>query len=337
MYVRAWFMFTVANASIDCRKRLVRLLTHPSAQPLCLQFLLGRETWSADMFDLLPSIDIEHPKAIGSFFSAYLEVAHCPKVQDAESINKITAALAVMAENCNIILLGPLARPRKLLGGDPHHCKINWLCVQSGMILELIRPSSLPDPVWHVKNKMLPLLQNHPAIWNFLTSGPQAPEVDLKAKLKEYFRKTRAQEIPNLVKSELLTKWGLANNENTRRALRIEYGAILKESGLEYMTIERNWLRKLAILWVAIITQAKKTGLVSGPHEDNRYALLVDGLDWSGVSRLAQGVAPPELQAQYTKHFCFNLFRNYGSRHFNQQMLYVWNWVSLEGEFSMSP
>jgi len=282
MYVRAWFMFTVANASIDCRKRLVRLLTHPSAQPLCLQFLLGRETWSADMFDLLPSIDIEHPKAIGSFFSAYLGVAHCPKdgtsvydgsgtsskpedtlvgealrickghkeslslgheeivrrranridpkvflihermtapdatsfwvsmtryaVQDAESINKITAALAVMAENCDIILPGPLARPRKLLGGDPHHFKINWLCVQSGMILELIRPSSLPDPVWHVTNKMLPLLQNHPAIWNFPTSGPQAPEVDLKAKLKEYFRKTRAQEIPNLVKFELLTK-----------------------------------------------------------------------------------------------------------------------------------
>lgn len=103
------------------------------------------------------------------------------------------------------------------------------------------------------------------------------------------------------------------------------------------MTIERKWLRKLAILWVANITQAKKTGLVSGPHEDTRYALLVDGLDWSGVSRLAQGVAPPELQAQYTKHFCFNLFRNYGSRHFNQQMLYVWNWVSLEGEFSISP
>jgi hypothetical protein len=76
--MQGWFLIIVANASLGSRERLVRLLTHPSAHPLYLQYLLGKDTWTRDIFESIPKIDIENPETIGSFLSAYGGIAHCP-------------------------------------------------------------------------------------------------------------------------------------------------------------------------------------------------------------------------------------------------------------------
>ena len=70
--------FQILVPPTPSRRRLVRLLTHPAVHPVYIQFLLGKNQWSTDMFEYFPQIDIEHPQSIGDFFSAYIGVAHCP-------------------------------------------------------------------------------------------------------------------------------------------------------------------------------------------------------------------------------------------------------------------
>jgi hypothetical protein len=108
-----------------------------------------------------------------------------------------------------------------------------------------------------------------------------------------------------------------------------EYAAILEDHGLDYMTQSRNRMRKLAILWVAIIRHAREMELVDGPLDD-RYILEDEGLDWGRISRIALELAPPDLRDMYTKSFCFSQFHSTSTRFFSQQMLYSWNWDRLE-------
>ncbi|KAF5006984.1 hypothetical protein FDECE_6666 [Fusarium decemcellulare] len=77
LVMRGWFLFCVANASREARDRLVRIMTHPSAQSLAIQCALGRDTWTAAMFDRLPRINLEDPNSVGDVVTAYLGVAHC--------------------------------------------------------------------------------------------------------------------------------------------------------------------------------------------------------------------------------------------------------------------
>ena len=74
---KCWLRFIIANASNESRQRLVRLFTHSSIQALHLQYLLGMKEWTADMFDLIPRLQIGNPMTIGHFFSAYVGIAHC--------------------------------------------------------------------------------------------------------------------------------------------------------------------------------------------------------------------------------------------------------------------
>jgi len=74
----AFFLLTVANASMESRKRLVRMITHPAAQALSLQLVLGQKEWSGTMFRSIRPIDIHHPGLTGDFATAYIGVAHCP-------------------------------------------------------------------------------------------------------------------------------------------------------------------------------------------------------------------------------------------------------------------
>lgn len=68
-----WFIFILANSTRECRERLARMLC--CAQGQDVQFLLGLSSWSNDMFDLLPQVDLEHPSSIGQVFSSYIGVA----------------------------------------------------------------------------------------------------------------------------------------------------------------------------------------------------------------------------------------------------------------------
>lgn len=72
-----WLMVTMANATAEGRRRLVRIISHPEVQPIALQYLLGQQTWSVDMFDEYPHIDLDDVESIGDFFTAYIGVAHC--------------------------------------------------------------------------------------------------------------------------------------------------------------------------------------------------------------------------------------------------------------------
>lgn len=49
-------MSVVANASVESRKRLVRIMSHPRVQPIALQFLLGQRIWTKDMLSILKLI-----------------------------------------------------------------------------------------------------------------------------------------------------------------------------------------------------------------------------------------------------------------------------------------
>jgi len=73
-----WFLFIVANASKESRQRLVRLLTCPNIQLLDIQYILGQDRWTYDMFDYFPQIDLDNPVSIGDHFSSYVGVAHAP-------------------------------------------------------------------------------------------------------------------------------------------------------------------------------------------------------------------------------------------------------------------
>lgn len=57
------------------------------------------------------------------------------------------------------------------------------------------------------------------------------------------------------------------------------YWQLLNDHGERYEGDYCAWLRRLAILWIAIIQQAEELDLVRGPHE-GLYELGIGGLSW---------------------------------------------------------
>ncbi len=80
----------------------------------------------------------------------------------------------------------------------------------------------------------------------------------------------------------------------------------------------------LAILWVAIIRQTEARDLVRG-RCDGLYVLEDGGLDWSGISHIAQSIAPSDLRNAYSKYGCRHMFGRDSSHRFNRQALYQCN------------
>ncbi|KAF4944460.1 hypothetical protein FSARC_14671 [Fusarium sarcochroum] len=74
--MRGWFVFLMANATEPYRERLVRMLTHPSVQPLSVQYVLGQDNWHPEMFDQIPHIDLKNPGAPGDVVSSYIAIGH---------------------------------------------------------------------------------------------------------------------------------------------------------------------------------------------------------------------------------------------------------------------
>src|SRR5436190_8222984 len=92
--------------------------------------------------------------------SFFVFMTRYPVVSDA-FVRQKTAVLALLAENCNMILLGGVRKAHV-----PQNPK-SWSRVAlSSSISDVIRPDGLPDYQWHRANMVLPLLQSPRQIWN---------------------------------------------------------------------------------------------------------------------------------------------------------------------------
>lgn len=123
--------------------------------------------------------------------------------------------------------------------------------------------------------------------------------------LSDYWQQTGIRRLTGAKCREFLGAEGLVVTSCRILALRAIYRSVLNEYGLEYEGQYYSWLQKFTILWVAIIWQAEKLGLVSGPN-DGLYTLEEDGLNWSGVSDIAQDIAPVHLRDMYSREGCLN-------------------------------
>ena len=73
-----WFIVIIVNARMLSRQRLLRLLTHCNILSRVVQYVLGGDNWTWDMFDYIPHIDLQKPESIGDHVSSYLGVTHTP-------------------------------------------------------------------------------------------------------------------------------------------------------------------------------------------------------------------------------------------------------------------
>jgi len=159
--------------------------------------------------------------------------------------------------------------------------------------------------------------------------------------LSDYWQQTGIRRLTGAKCREFLGAEGLIVTSCRKLALRAIYRSILNECGLEYEGQYYSWLQNITILWVAIIWQAEKLGLVSGPN-DGLYTLEEDGLNWSGVSDIAQDITLVHLRDMCSKEGCLNLFlgrksRTVGGQRFRQQILYQCNWDRLKGNSLSHP
>jgi hypothetical protein len=71
MGTQAW-RFAVANSTRDSQKCLFKLFTDPRTRPLDVQALLGSPVWRKDMWDVLPTINVNRPQAAEHKWSVYI-------------------------------------------------------------------------------------------------------------------------------------------------------------------------------------------------------------------------------------------------------------------------
>ncbi|KAF5702249.1 hypothetical protein FMUND_13570 [Fusarium mundagurra] len=63
--MRGWMLLLVANATSEATARVTRTLTHPLAQSSPIQYALGQDTWSPDIFSTINKIEISLAKGKG--------------------------------------------------------------------------------------------------------------------------------------------------------------------------------------------------------------------------------------------------------------------------------
>ncbi|RFN47087.1 hypothetical protein FIE12Z_8666 [Fusarium flagelliforme] len=69
---QGWLLLLMANATKNCRERIIAALTNPSINPACIQFASGQQSWGPDMFDTAPKINLADPSACGDAVTAYM-------------------------------------------------------------------------------------------------------------------------------------------------------------------------------------------------------------------------------------------------------------------------
>ncbi|KAJ3525411.1 hypothetical protein NM208_g11652 [Fusarium decemcellulare] len=71
------------------------------------------------------------------------------------------------------------------------------------------------------------------------------------------------------------------------RILMRYYSEILIDHGLKYLSLHQQYLRRLSILWVAIIREVEGSGAAMISDDGLRYSFGVDSVDWIKVSKAA--------------------------------------------------
>ena len=97
-----WFIVIIANARKLSGQRLLRLLTHCNILSRDVQYVLGGDNWTWDMFDYLPHIDLQKPESIGDHFSSYLGVTHTPD-KDANLTDSYNGSAAYVSPNRGLV------------------------------------------------------------------------------------------------------------------------------------------------------------------------------------------------------------------------------------------
>lgn len=245
-----------------------------------------------------------------------------------DSLMRKVQLLAMLAENSLTILLGTLSTDKNAL---PRLPSLLPRALTSQSISSRLRPKGTPAPPWHGGNKILPMLQKAWPVWSL--SSCSLAWTTVRKQLREHWQQTGALTLTKADYCKFLMVADLKNTNDRRRFVRNIYNAILQEHGHFFHSWYQDWLRRLAILWVAIIRYAEATYLVRGSL-DGIYVLDEEGFDWGSISRIAQSLAPPELRQFYSKHGCYYLFGCDSSHHFHQRMLYQCNWERLKRKFS---
>lgn len=125
---------------------------------------------------------------------------------------------------------------------------------------------------------MLPIFQSSRPVWELLIDTDAAQWAKPRKFLRECWQRTNARGRSRARCEEILVSAGLGVTAGLKTALRGFYRGILVEHGQVYEGQYPKWLKKLAILWVAIIQQAEELDLVSGP-DDGLYKLEEGGLN----------------------------------------------------------
>ncbi|KAM6538581.1 hypothetical protein FALCPG4_000448 [Fusarium falciforme] len=246
----------------------------------------------------------------------------------ADSTHQKCAALALYAENLNMILLSSRAVDYK-----PRSAASAPYIRSSRLVLERLRPAGLPEPPWNGINILLPMLQLPKAIWKLMNVNIRA---DLSSavghKLRRRFAETGKPTLSRLACVRMLAGSKLPPADPYVKAMRLLYADILAEHGLEYRTQHQDKTLRLLVLWVAIIRVAETSCLVSGPYEndDDRYHVEDTALDWVSVAVEAQLVAPPDLLKEFEdEDYCQKLYKAGKSLFFNRNVVIRSNWNRL--------
>ncbi|KAJ3531588.1 hypothetical protein NM208_g8810 [Fusarium decemcellulare] len=204
----------------------------------------------------------------------------------------------------------------------------------SRQIVDGLRPKEFPAPCWGGANLVLPMLQNPAAIWKLLGEHvhPVKQTRELMDTLQRHFEDGRKPWLSRDTCREILVSHNQSVGSNSNRALRAYYSLILNENGLEYQNLHQLYLRRLSILWVAIIREVEDSGPVKLSTHSQRYCFSATNLDWHRVSARAQGIAPDDLRANYSAKGCESLYKDSHSVYFNQQVLNKCNWDELSGK-----
>ncbi|EXK46991.1 hypothetical protein FOMG_00568 [Fusarium oxysporum f. sp. melonis 26406] len=254
------------------------------------------------------------------------------QLDDSTALQK--SALALLGEIIAIIFLGTGKR-------NPITRRGKWqsLANRSQEILVRLRPGGFPDPPWQGSNLLLPILQSPSPLWNLL-SGRLVREVEqtkeLMGSLEDHFLRTHQPWLSRDTCRRILEANQQSTGDSSNKTLKLFYSQILERYNVKYEILHQLYLKKLSILWVAIIAQLEDLGKVTFSDTTQRYSFSDEHLDWDKISHRALEESPKELRKNYTPRECLHLYHDHHSRYFNQQVLNKPNWEYLRGGLPVS-
>ncbi|RSL63879.1 hypothetical protein CEP54_004945 [Fusarium duplospermum] len=326
------FLYSGSATSTDPTASLVgeaaRMGDHSKVLDLSLEEMIRRRQLKQTSLDR--SILLAHVQLARSEERFFLPSQRFPvDMRDpADPTHQMCAALALYAENLNMILLSSRAVDYK-----PRSASSAPYIRLTRLILEHLRPAGLAEPPWNGINILLPMAQLPKAIWKLMNVNIRA---DLSSavghKLQRRFEETRRPTLSRLACVRILANSKLPPADPYVKAMRLLYADILVKHGLEYRTQHQDKTLRLLVLWVAIIRVAETSCLVSGPYEDDddRYHVEDAALDWVSVAVEAQRVAPPDLLKEFEdEDYCQKLYKAGKSLFFNRNVVIRSNWNRL--------